>query len=573
MKRSPVAAVLVVSALAAVFAGLALGQDEGVLDLGRARRMIAAGRADEAKPLLEGLAGSQSDSVRKEAAKALEELDAWAKQAAKTEKAVNAISDLADLPENASAKPEVGALLARIRENIAPVDVGMRWKTLERVIAQAPKCPPLESAKRLWLAVAYGDSIAPEEIMGGAAELCELESRIHAAMAPGDRLDADSIAAVNAQAAKSWKFIEAVVARGWFAAEASDTWTPFIEEFESPDPATKGAVCVCLPTGYTPAKPWPLLLALHWTYGDGPEFLDWWMKCGKDQGYIIVAPSAEGETENGWCGKEVRRQFVMAALGHVMDRYNVDANRVYVSGYSMGGHASWEYPAEFPDVFAGSVAMAGRPVGMVRDRFENLAQIPFMTIFGEKDMIGPKQGIAGANREGLEILKKLKADVTAVERKGEGHALNLAEADFLRIYDWMQTKVRAPHPKSVKLVCRDECRRRAYWLEPLKIVVVTSKTYNTPSGGAATLQENPIPLVTGRMLNNEISVTSRHVRELRVFLTPRLIDPAKPVRIEHGGKIVLKTDFSFDFGFLLKEARRRSDRAMLFWNFLDVKID
>ena len=64
----------------------------------------------------------------------------------------------------------------------------------------------------------------------------------------------------------------------------------------------------------------------------------------------------------------------------------IDENRVYVVGLSMGGFATWELIARYPELFAAAVPICG---GGPIDRAETLKEIPVYAFHGRQDPIVP----------------------------------------------------------------------------------------------------------------------------------------------------------------------------------------
>ncbi len=66
-------------------------------------------------------------------------------------------------------------------------------------------------------------------------------------------------------------------------------------------------------------------------------------------------------------------------------RFSIDTDRVYLSGYSMGGDAAWDIGLAHPDLWAGVI-----PISALADRYctfywENAKYVPFYVILGELD--------------------------------------------------------------------------------------------------------------------------------------------------------------------------------------------
>ncbi|PQO33136.1 phospholipase [Blastopirellula marina] len=137
-----------------------------------------------------------------------------------------------------------------------------------------------------------------------------------------------------------------------------------------------------LPKGYEEQEHWPLLLFMHGSgeRGDdlnlvkkhGPPKL---IENGKDFPFIIISPQ---------CPKDSRwkSEDVVALLDHIMQIHNVDDNRVYVTGLSMGGAGTWEVAGAVPDKLAAIAPICGRSNETV---VEKIVTIPTWIFHGAKD--------------------------------------------------------------------------------------------------------------------------------------------------------------------------------------------
>src|SRR5579872_1512358 len=116
-----------------------------------------------------------------------------------------------------------------------------------------------------------------------------------------------------------------------------------------------------LPKGYEASgqKRWPLMLFLH---GAGERGSDIWLvtKHGppknvaqnQDFPFILVSPQCpEGEI---WS-----RDSLLGLLDEVTAHLNVDKNRVYLTGLSMGGYGTWDLGLSYPERFAAIVPICG----------------------------------------------------------------------------------------------------------------------------------------------------------------------------------------------------------------------
>lgn len=77
-------------------------------------------------------------------------------------------------------------------------------------------------------------------------------------------------------------------------------------------------------------------------------------------GWWWIFPEVLKKTEHGWTDSGTE-EFVLELVEAAKRSGNVDPNRIYVSGHSMGGYGSWMFASRHSDVFAGGAAYAGAP--------------------------------------------------------------------------------------------------------------------------------------------------------------------------------------------------------------------
>jgi dienelactone hydrolase len=118
-----------------------------------------------------------------------------------------------------------------------------------------------------------------------------------------------------------------------------------------------------LPDGYQQQdtlKKWPLLLFLHGSgeKGDdlekvkkhGPPKL---IEQGKKFPFIVVSPQAP-RRDQGWSTADL-----YGLLQDCKQKYRVDADRIYLTGLSMGGFGAWSLAIDHPEEFAAVVPICG----------------------------------------------------------------------------------------------------------------------------------------------------------------------------------------------------------------------
>lgn len=142
-----------------------------------------------------------------------------------------------------------------------------------------------------------------------------------------------------------------------------------------------------LPSGYSRDKSYPLVVALH--YGGkvtpfyGFEFLVSVVEPAlKDLEAILVAPDCPAM---GWTNP-MSEESVLELMVLCMENYRIDADRVLVVGFSMGGLGAWYLASRHPDIFSAVIPIAAPADPETTPLIEN---VPIYIIHGEKDEIFP----------------------------------------------------------------------------------------------------------------------------------------------------------------------------------------
>jgi len=183
-----------------------------------------------------------------------------------------------------------------------------------------------------------------------------------------------------------------------------------------------------LPKGYGERPTfWPLIVFLHGASSD--ENLEKLKRFGPieyalghdDFPFIVVAPASS----RGWSVN-----LLDTLLERVQARFRVDRNRVYLTGLSMGGHATWKMAAAYPNRFAGiaPVAGAGNPL-LAPTRLRNL---PAWIFHGEKDEVVPVE----CGRMMIQALQRAGGEVKYTIYPDLGHDVWQPAYDNPELYRW-----------------------------------------------------------------------------------------------------------------------------------------
>ena len=186
---------------------------------------------------------------------------------------------------------------------------------------------------------------------------------------------------------------------------------------------------VYLPDGYYRSfGRWPLILYLHGAGVVGREIararaggIPLYLEQGGRLPFIVVAPKSP---QHGWDAEALD-----ALLDEVLRQYRVDADRVYLTGGSMGGYGTWALAAAHPERFAAIAPICG---GGDTASAARLRSVPTWAFHGaEDDVVSPEK-----SREMVAALERAGGDVRLTIYPGVGHDSATMTYNDRKLYDW-----------------------------------------------------------------------------------------------------------------------------------------
>ena len=125
------------------------------------------------------------------------------------------------------------------------------------------------------------------------------------------------------------------------------------------------------------------------------------------------------------------RDPIVRIVEQMLENPNVDRDRVYLVGFSMGSFGAWDLAADYPDLFAAVVPIAGGGPGSLA---EALVDVPIWAVHGDQDRTCPVE----QTRKIVVELERLGANVHYTELCGVAHASwQPAFSDTRDLIDWM----------------------------------------------------------------------------------------------------------------------------------------
>jgi predicted peptidase len=207
-----------------------------------------------------------------------------------------------------------------------------------------------------------------------------------------------------------------------------------------------------VPEGYDPARPIPLIVALHGFGGDQDYFFNSVSELPsllERHGFAFVAPM--GLAEDGWYGaplhvpgaaprsgggppptpertpeeethyRALSEQDVLNVLDLVKQEYNIDPQRTYLMGHSMGGFGTWWIGQKYAETWTAIAPLSGVLPGIDY-------QLPRLQDVAVHVSIGGAENPAWvqASRQQVETLKAMGIDTGYFEPEGESHGSMIA---------------------------------------------------------------------------------------------------------------------------------------------------
>ncbi len=134
-------------------------------------------------------------------------------------------------------------------------------------------------------------------------------------------------------------------------------------------------------------RPWPLLLFLHGKGERGndlnhlkrhgpPKLLD----AGWSPPFIVVSPQCPR------INLEWPTDMLNSLLDTLIQKYRVDTSRIYLTGLSLGGYATWKLAIEHPDRFAAIAPICG---GGDPEQVCAIRNVPVWAFHGARDKVVP----------------------------------------------------------------------------------------------------------------------------------------------------------------------------------------
>jgi poly(3-hydroxybutyrate) depolymerase len=261
-----------------------------------------------------------------------------------------------------------------------------------------------------------------------------------------------------------------------------------------------------------------------------------------DEG-IYVAPRAPTNTWNLWHEPHIDRLFGRL-IEDLIVLEGVDANRVYVMGYSAGGDGVYQLAPRMADRWAAAGMMAGHPNDVTPLGLRNVA---FALQVGGKDAAYNRNKIADDWSKNLDDLRHDDPggyDHFVKIYENKSHWMDREDAIAL---PWMAKHTRNPIPERIVWKQSGVTHDRSYWLA-------------VPAGSA---QKGTLVVAIRSGQTVDIG-QMQDVEKLIVRLDDRMMDLDHPVKITRDSATLFEGIVPRTIGTLLKTLQGRGDAELMF---------
>jgi phospholipase/carboxylesterase len=148
----------------------------------------------------------------------------------------------------------------------------------------------------------------------------------------------------------------------------------------------RGGFSLYVPEYYDADQTWPLVVALHGGSGHGRSFLWTWLREARSRGVILASPSS-GDRTWSLMGPDVDSENLDAIVAHVRKLWNVDEQRILLTGMSDGGTFSYlcGLRDNVPYTHLAPISASFHPLLLEAASRERLQALPVYLIHGALD--------------------------------------------------------------------------------------------------------------------------------------------------------------------------------------------
>ena len=335
-----------------------------------------------------------------------------------------------------------------------------------------------------------------------------------------------------------------------------------------------------LPPEYQHGRNYPLLIVLHHTGQKPKEILERYADMAGRNGYILAAPNW-GSSFGGGCEfRPEQHATVTQLIAHLKRHYQIDSDRVFLSGFGEGAIMAIDIGSGHPDLFAGVIPMSplvtsihqkSQFIALTKEYWRNAQLLPFYVVMGDKS------GDATVAVRKVMFDNWMAKGYPALGVVYKGRGLEFFGAELPTIFDWMSRKKRATGMPELgradfgsagqEFRTVRTCDNRFYWLTTDAI-----NPHALMDLSSARVRDVTAARMSGKVDRNSFAIQTLGLKQVTVWIGRSMIDFDQPVSIKinnkqpwTNGNKPIKPNRSV----LLEDFYQRCDRQRLFAEKID----
>jgi acetyl esterase/lipase len=341
---------------------------------------------------------------------------------------------------------------------------------------------------------------------------------------------------------------------------------------------------IIVPEGYDPTRAYPVRVQLHGGVGrplrDPGQAAAGATRIPGTIEQIYVLPNSWPESM--WW-EENQSVNIAAILDRLKRAYNVDENRVDLTGISDGGSGAYFYAFRAPTPFAsflplnGQMLVLGNPTSMTDGEIfpGNAVNRPFLVVNGGQDQLYPAHQLAPF----VEHLADLGAEVVFHVQEEAGHNTQWWPEERASFEAFVEAHPRNPFPDKLSWQTeRVDRYNRVDWLVVDRLRQVEGEA-DLPDSNLMRRFRRPVFRQSGESgrvdlvrRGNTVEASTRGVRSLTLLLAPAQFDFAQPVTVVVNGRTAFQGRVTPSVKTLLEWAARDNDRTALYGAAVRIEV-
>jgi pimeloyl-ACP methyl ester carboxylesterase len=331
-----------------------------------------------------------------------------------------------------------------------------------------------------------------------------------------------------------------------------------------------------IPPGYDPSRKYQVRFQLHGGVGRPASTTRRPAGIGRLAGdeQIYILPQAWNEAP--WWS-ETQLENLRAILDTVKRTYNVDENRVVVSGVSDGGTGAYYVAMRDPTPYASFIPLNGYLGVLANESIRGLDELfpgnlwnrPLFVVNGGRDPLYP----ASAVEPSLEQLRKGGVQIVYQPQPQAGHDTSWWPQVKDSFEAFVREHPRVPLPDRLTWeTANTHSSGRIHWLSIDSLGSRPGEAQGQGQVDAVFSHKSRSGRVDLQRNGNKVEATTRGVVEFTLLVSSDQFDFAQPVKVTTNGQVAFEGRVEKNVATLMKWAARDNDRTMLFAAEVKVRV-